>query len=378
MVDTNPTASSTSTVSDADYWIHAQEIRKEFAAKYCLCYETDSSGCGGGIVKAHTVQRSLLANISRDGHVYGLLKDAATVKRNSGGLQLGTIGLKKASTFTGLCSRHDNRIFEPVEKHPFNSTHEQCCLLGYRPILREVFAKQAALNCGDTFDKINSTRNAALFKGIRFGLDRIKKHKSMWDAMLRSNDFSDVRFVVLHFPSTPDVMMSSAWHPTSTFGGLMLPNADRLEIPHVLPDLLTCSILGDERSGSCVMAWHRDSDESCDAFITSLVNLPPQDLSNALLRFVFQTSENVFARPEYWEGLQERQRQSLIARTTDAANCEAPIRETDLIDDGEDYAVSLKPTLLTVRLSTDDGGVEEYQKTYIESGLRSVISTNSD
>jgi len=35
------------------------------------------------------------------------------------------MGINVASTFTGFCSYHDNLIFEPIEKQPFQNSLQQ-------------------------------------------------------------------------------------------------------------------------------------------------------------------------------------------------------------------------------------------------------------
>ena len=52
-----------------------------------------------------------------------------------------SVGRNDAITFTGSCSEHDRRIFEPIDKSPINvQDDEHLFLLAYRSVLRELYA----------------------------------------------------------------------------------------------------------------------------------------------------------------------------------------------------------------------------------------------
>ena len=117
----------------------------------CLAPDSWLSACSGKIAKAHTVPKSSsLKLIARNGHVSsfnpanhpfdenGQLKNPQEVRPE-------LWSINKASTFSGFCSRHDDAIFAPLEKQAFSGTPEQCFLLGYRAMTRELYAKHAAI-----------------------------------------------------------------------------------------------------------------------------------------------------------------------------------------------------------------------------------------
>jgi hypothetical protein len=57
---------------------------------------------------------------------------------------------RAASTFTGFCNRHDTELFRPLESRGFTATTEQCLLLAYRAVCRELYAKQGTLALEET------------------------------------------------------------------------------------------------------------------------------------------------------------------------------------------------------------------------------------
>ena len=114
-------------------WDSSREYRKAFKVQTCLAPETWRDDCSRQISRAHTVPKSgSLRRIARDGHVYAFVPSFENLMKNDGVVVPELIGLNRASTFTGFCSRHDDAIFRPVEKRIFSCRQEQCFLLGYR------------------------------------------------------------------------------------------------------------------------------------------------------------------------------------------------------------------------------------------------------
>ena len=90
---------------------------KMFKTKYCIHPEASETNCKGGIIKAHTIQRSGgLSKIAKEGHVLSFYNSAS---RNDGLTYPSRIGINKASTFTGFCNFHDTTTFSPIENNPF-------------------------------------------------------------------------------------------------------------------------------------------------------------------------------------------------------------------------------------------------------------------
>jgi hypothetical protein len=81
--------------------------------------------------------------------VYSFIPDLENLMKDHGVVAPKLVGTRRASTFTGFCSRHDDAIFAPLEKQVFSGTPEQCFLLGYRALTREIYTKDAAASLVD-------------------------------------------------------------------------------------------------------------------------------------------------------------------------------------------------------------------------------------
>src|SRR5947207_12079164 len=122
--------------------------RREFARKYCLHPEAPN-GCSHQIVSAHSVQRAMLEKfIAEDGHV---VQVKVTAHVDPVGLlaKPERVGINKATTFAGFCSKHDNDLFSPLESSAFDFEPNQIALLAYRAICRELYAKDAEIAAAD-------------------------------------------------------------------------------------------------------------------------------------------------------------------------------------------------------------------------------------
>lgn len=227
-------------------WDIAKEHRK-IRKKECLVPASMKSECSSLIVNAHTVpKRESLQNIARDNHVYSLSLDLESIARHNGKAVPELIGIKKASTFSGFCSNHDNSIFAPIERQPFIKSQEQCFLLAYRALAMELFKKKYALSASSIRQQTDKGKsayeqrriqlfNALLDMGFSAGLRDMEHNKQLYDNILLSKDFKDTRAYVLVFVQPPPVMCSSAYSIEHDFNGnqfLQLSTRFRGSNPH--------------------------------------------------------------------------------------------------------------------------------------------------
>lgn len=211
------------------------QFRKPYSKKYCM-HPNAGKECSGKIVRAHTIQRNGgLSSIAENGQVLHLTPDFNSPPGNPTLLVAKPLGLKEASTFTGFCSFHDNKTFEPIEKYSFQSNQEHTFLLGYRAKCRELFGKRAQkelLSFQKTLDRGMPLAFQEFLQremyvkgaGIDAGLRDTEKHKESYDEVLLSGDYSKSSYYVVRFGQTPEVMCSSVKFAAHDFYGNLLQN----------------------------------------------------------------------------------------------------------------------------------------------------------
>ncbi len=319
-----------------------KRLRKIFHPKFCLHPDASPHTCGK-VVKAHTIQRrGGLNRIARNGHVYTFLLGSNQGKDRDAIANPELIGINEASTMTGFCEFHDNKTFEPIERHSFTSNQHHTFLLAYRAICREYYENVSAsdmIALFRTLDKGISIAEQKRFQktldtfktGFENGFKEIQLYKSAYDRALQRSDFSEVRYFVVWFDCIPDVLCSAAMHPQIDFQGTLL---QELRTYGTLPDHLSFSLLTTNEGGAAVFSWLGENRAS-EKFVKSLASLSNDLLPHAIIRFSFEHFENIFASPNWWEGLEETAKQSLLFKQMSVTMPQRMKRVSNyLLDDG--------------------------------------------
>ncbi|MDP9474289.1 MAG: hypothetical protein M3R38_01050 [Actinomycetota bacterium] len=129
-------------------------VFKNYRKQFGRCLWPGQSNCPAPVIKAHSIQRrGTLESLAEDGHV--VMPDLTFKGDDPPEVRFAEVGLKVASTFTGLCSYHDNKLFEPIDDAPLDfGDREQMFLLAYRSVLKEAHASTRAANrVQGTYDK---------------------------------------------------------------------------------------------------------------------------------------------------------------------------------------------------------------------------------
>lgn len=316
-------------------------MTEKYGAEYCLY--PNKNNCSGNIVRAHTIQRNGgLNKIAKVNQVYSFFgNNHADMEKSKGVLLPKLIGIKKASTFTGFCGKHDDSVFAPIEKYPFVASQEHSLLLGYRGICRELFTKQAVSDLAPYLRTLDRGRNigfqrllqnqlSQLSSGTEAGLRDIKQCKSEYDAALLSKDDSQAFYYVINFSDTPDIMCSGGQFPEIDFNGKSLQNLADL---NAKLDHLTFSIIATENGGAAVFSWLGDSPASIQ-LVRSLHSQSDSEIPHSLVRYVFEFFENAFFSPDWWDSMADPAKLAIRRRLSTAIDISKTRHLSCLKDDG--------------------------------------------
>lgn len=304
-------------------WDLSAAHRKHFSKKLCSAPDSFHSQCSGSIIAAHTVPRSgSLNQIADDGHVMSFMPSLDGLIKHNGVLKPERVGVRRASTFSGFCSTHDDGLFAPIEKDAFVGSQEQCFLLAYRAYAREIYTKRAASEQAKLYKDLDRGRSpdrqieiqafAHLHgAGIDAALRDIKIHKARFDRCLTSGDYSSVRSYIIELEGAPPVMCSGTYAPNVDFWGRQLQDMADLAL---VPELMSVTSFFGGEKGQIVFSWMAEDDRCCTALIKSLEQINDDDLSSTLVAYFFDHFENVFASPSWWDGLGQSNQDALIQR----------------------------------------------------------------
>lgn len=327
-------------------WEMAKELRRAYSAKLCLAPKKFQESCSNKIARAHTVPKSeSLRQIARDGHIYSFVPSFENFKKNNGLIVPELCGVNKASTFTGFCTNHDDALFGPIEKQNFVGKPEQCFLLAYRALARETYTKSAAIKNSDIHRDADKGKPLLLQQriqeflrlhriGLEAGIKNVRRYKDKFDEMLEGEDYSPLKSYVVEISDAPDVMCSGCIYPDRDFVGNKLQEISDISN---FPDMIAVSAFCSGDLGFIVFSWLEEFSESPERFIQTLEDLEQEAKTGAILRFVFESIENVHMRPDWWEALPSETREATIRRMTDSANPMIPRSYEVLTDDGVFY-----------------------------------------
>ncbi|MYD93600.1 MAG: hypothetical protein F4Y02_07905 [Chloroflexi bacterium] len=306
---------------DRGFFNEAKALQRAMSVDRCSAPPGHPQKCSSTFAKAHTVPRASLKRIAANGHIFSFVPNATNLERHGPKFPPQRWGINRASTFTGFCSNHDDAIFAPLEKTPFAGTPEQCFLLAYRALARELHLKQSILAYWD--DRLRKQTTVEIvpplalltlqgfLDGTRKGVVDLASHKSAYDRILLTGDYRDVRAHVIELSGPPTVMCSSGIVPEHTFDGEKL-----IDIPSHRQrlSLLSFSSFADATAGFVVFAWVEDGTDYCSRLSRSLKRLPAETLTASLVRFFFECSENIHLQPSWWQGLSASVQDRLVAR----------------------------------------------------------------
>jgi hypothetical protein len=95
--------------------------------------------CNESAIRAHSIQNSRIIDLLEERNHVVMLRPQYTKRGPK--IEFKLIGRNEASTFTGLCSKHDSSLFAPIDTKELDVTdHEQLFLLAYRSVTRELHA----------------------------------------------------------------------------------------------------------------------------------------------------------------------------------------------------------------------------------------------
>ena len=294
-----------------------QELLERFRRLYeggnCLHPEASPSICKGKIIKAHTIQRNGdLNSIAREGHVYSLLKHGRMFEESRWNPSSGPnrIGIGQASTFTGFCAWHDNELFAPLEKRPFEALPIQIALLGYRAICYELYMKKRFLEGSKLRQESDRGQpilsqlaiwqsNSIFEAGARKAIEEIGFLKRLYEQVLFEERYSSLDYYVVEFRQSPEIMCSAITQATHDFRERRIHELGNLNVPATS---LAFSLLATDYGGAAVFSWPVNH-MKCGDVINTLYELSDIELPHAIVRFTFEFFENTYFSPDWWDRL---------------------------------------------------------------------------
>ncbi len=311
--------------------------------RYCSVPNALKDKCTNKIINAHTVSKSssLKEIADNTNHVLGLKVSMSTFTKNDGVILPEKIGINQASTFKGFCSYHDKSLFACIEDEEFSKTNEQLFALMYRAVCKELYAKNSGTEISELLksadkgkDIINQVAIQEMAAGFSLGTDTALKElsdfKALLDESLVNNTGIDMCHVIVSSNTPCPVSVSSILAPHVDFEGKTIQDLSNLK---VTPEGVIFNSFSSDGNGYVIFSWLKNS-LIITSFIETLINQEFSNVFNALLRFLFTVSENIYISPVWWESLTDELRDALTKRIMIGIVPFVPYDNMCLTDDG--------------------------------------------
>lgn len=336
-----------------NYFESIQKIEDEFSKGYCS-HPDSPDGCGNGIIKSHTIQKSgVLDAISEDRHVMSARGKRSTLHKTEGKLIPQRVGVNSASTFLGFCGPHDTSLFKYIEVSEFNITQKTAFLLTFRAVSYELFAKKSAREAVRQFKFSGSDAGQSLegqvyiqnyltdtLTGMDVSMRDLEKWKTDLDIRYKSEDFSNIRMSLTYFDGLLPIVATCAFYPEGDYKGRAIQSLLEEDIESV-----TFNVLVREGKSIVAFTWHDNSNGRAEKFVRSFEELPDEEKASAVMATCFSHTENWHAKPSWWAGLSPPQQDAVSRYMHFGMPAEGSERPVDaLVPNRSPVRIELKPS----------------------------------
>jgi hypothetical protein len=306
-------------VHPAEFWSANETLKKIHSRKLCLA--AGRGDCKGPIIEAHTIPRSQLRNIAKNGCVYWFRATPGDLLKNNGQFTVDQKGISEFSVLNFFCAKHDRELFSRVENDKLTFDCHQLALLHYRAMAAELYKKMNALEGArynterlqkqrrkDKEEKLVFLR--AFEHGNELGLRDMARTFAMCETILANQDYERVSGVVVRFNKMPTIMTVGGFSPEFDYNGRLL---QRLGMDQSTYEQIGLSILATEDRAAVIFTWLADA-EVCRTFVASFISQNPSVLSTLAIQTAFEHLENTCMNIDWWDTLKQIERQKLLER----------------------------------------------------------------
>jgi hypothetical protein len=274
------------------------------------CFLSGHSKCEGRIIHAHSIQAAQIKPHAKDGKVYFAQPLA---EREDSMIPLKLIGANRATTFTGICEKHDREVFLPIEVVPFTGTPEQIFLYHYRDLLKDYFVRLHArayirkvaseLAPQGLDSQLNHIRD--LLEMTKLDVLEIEAGKGALDGKLKEADFNDLSGCWMRGSGTPGVLFTTVVYPWRDLRGRPFPGRHSVK----LENWVSLTVTIEDNLPLVMVSGRRGSPVLCQ-MLDSIRETPLDQLPAALCRYGLACTERFVVVPAWWEGLKPSARRA--------------------------------------------------------------------
>jgi hypothetical protein len=288
------------------------ELRK--AVPRVACTAPIQPPCGVKPIRSHSMgRRGPLALLADKGHVR-LLTYSQTIGEPD--VEMKLVGVREATTFPGLCARHDGELFRSIDvpslAHP---TTEQAFLLAFRSVLRALYvARWMAHHRSRLVDTIEARapRSMELHMAIavraHLAAQKLEGIAAFYAEVHRQRAFGAFRELNgLQLPLLP-FAVSGYFEPGWDHEGGPLPTPE--EGPGAF---LTLNVVPSEEGSVVLFHYPVQFKERLDGFLEPFRRRDPWDFVDRIWEVALRYCDNVVVAPRLWDAVTQGLKDRILA-----------------------------------------------------------------
>lgn len=281
------------------------------SSRYRRCLAPGAT-CKGRTIRAHSIQnRRALELLAESGHV--IMPHLRVDPPHGTRAEMRLVGRNEATTFTGLCAKHDLALFKNIDHDPVaNGNVEQLFLLAYRALIREFYDRLRAAKFALELYRDGFERGWAMPDMCRLFLWEARagaydayslyRYKRDYDKWYLGSEFDQVRHEVVELDvQSPTVAATSVYRvsPAITLVHLLEPE---LMVLNVWPERDVARIVfSSKRRHAGAFDWyHRHYRAASGGFRRYLLS-----------KLVIANCSNVVLSPAHWRALSVEKREAI-------------------------------------------------------------------
>jgi len=291
-----------------EFFGHALKTKKQLETDApCLLHFLDI--CDEQSINSHTISKSCLSIISENHHL--ITPKPVPTKTNEERSTLFTKrGIKKASTYRGFCSAHDNSIFQKIDQIQDELDLDMIVRFFIRSLGQEYQKKIRAFVTLDSVKVFDSGLNdddwySYQVYGQRVGASLLwKQFKEAYYA-IEGNLFSNFRYLTINFDQLYPFSYLGCYSHELEYMEVELGDKNPTNFRSCVMGLVPT-----KTGSSFFMGWHKDYSKFVSMFLNNL-SLSKGGVPEFIFQHAIARSENIFINPLWYEEIGEQWRECI-------------------------------------------------------------------
>jgi hypothetical protein len=276
-------------------------IYTQLKKKYNKCLGPKSD-CTENCINAHSIQNGQILDQLASNHHVIMAVTKLDIDREAEIITFKKVGRKQATTFTGLCQKHDSELFRPIDMNEFDvSNQQQKFLIAYRSVLRELHTRiKAAIDCQTIYQKLvelgecdpNNLKEPRMWKAtikIVNAYD-LYKYKYVYDNIYNSNSFTKIEHECIRIDRNCPLAVSSLFDPIKSIIWLK-----RLE-----PKFIVLNVFPQKKDTLILLSYLREHQKALKPHANKIITATGEAQLYLLSKTILRYCENFVISPQHF------------------------------------------------------------------------------